>query len=157
MMGGLVFYGSYDDDTPKSLFERSTDPRCTVDVPSYAGFIYIMEHFPHIITDITEEYILDHAASSSLSEALLVVQVAWFCTNCASRLFQRLPLSLLEVSTAAHSPYLLCVVVKTYQCCHTYVMSQISKLGHKDLIRYFWAADLIRLMSSYKIDPLNTL
>ena len=103
MMGGLVFYGSYDDDTPKSLFEISTDPRCTVDVPSYAGFIYIMEHFPHIITDITEEYILDHAASSSLSEALLVVQVAWFCTNCASRLFQRLPLSLLEVSTAAHA------------------------------------------------------
>ena len=36
-------------------------------------------------------------------------------------------------------------------------VSQISKLGHKDLIRYFWAADLIRLMSSYKIDPLNTL
>ena len=36
-------------------------------------------------------------------------------------------------------------------------MSQISKLGHKDLIRYFWAVDLIRLMSTYKIDPLNTL
>ena len=103
MMGGFVFYGSYDDDTPKSLFEISTDPRCTVDVPSFAGFIYIMEHFPHIITDITEEDILDRAASSSLSKALLIVQVAWFCTNCASRLFQRLPLSLLEVSTAAHA------------------------------------------------------
>ena len=65
--------------------------------------IYIMEHFPHIITDITEDCILDQAASRSLSKALLIVQVAWFCTNCTSRLFQHLPLSLLEVSTATHA------------------------------------------------------
>ena len=102
-MGGFAFYGSYDDDTPKSLFEISTNPRCTIEVPSFDMLVYIMEHFPNIITDITEEYILDRAASSSLSKALLIVQVAWFCTNCASRLFQRLPLSLLEVSTAAHA------------------------------------------------------
>ena len=62
-----------------------------------------MKHFPHILADITEEYILDRAESSGLSKALLIVQVAWFCTNCASRLFQHLPLSLLEVSTAAHA------------------------------------------------------
>ena len=103
MMGGFAFYDSYDDDTPKSLVEISTNPRCTVDVPDTSTLLYIMEHFPHIITDIAEDYILDRAASSSLSKALLIVQVAWFCTNCASRLFQHLPLSLLEVSTAAHS------------------------------------------------------
>ena len=102
-MGGFAFYDSFDDDTPKSLFEISTNTRCTVDVPGFATVIYIMEHFPHIITDITEDYILDQAASSSLSKALLIVQVAWFCTNCASRLFQHLPLSLLEISTAAHA------------------------------------------------------
>ena len=102
-MGGFAFYGSYDYDTPKSLFEIETNPRCTIEVPKFDTLIYIMEHFPHIITDVTEEYILDRAASSSLSKALLVVQVAWFCTNCASRLFQGLPLSLLEVSTAAHA------------------------------------------------------
>ena len=102
-MGGFAFYASYNDDTPKSLFEILTDPRCVVEVPTFETLIYIMEHFPHIITDITEDYILDQAASSGLSKALLIVQVAWFCTNCASRLFQRLPLSLLEVSTAAHA------------------------------------------------------
>ena len=102
-MGGFAFYGSFGDDTPKSLFEISTNPRCTVETPKFSTLIYIMEHFPHIITDITEDYILDQAASSSLSKALLIVQVAWFCTNCASRLFQGLPLSLLEVSTAAHA------------------------------------------------------
>ena len=102
-MGGFAFYASYNDDTPKSLFEILTDPRCVVEVPTFETLIYIMEHFPHIITDITEDYILDQEASSGLSKALLIVQVAWFCTNCASRLFQRLPLSLLEVSTAAHA------------------------------------------------------
>jgi hypothetical protein len=105
-MGGFAFYGSHDDDIlndEESLFEISTHPRYTVDVPKFETLIYIMKYFPHIITDITEEYILDRAESSSLSKALLVVQVGWFCTNCASRLFQRFPLSLLEVSTAAHA------------------------------------------------------
>ncbi len=58
---------------------------------------------PHIITDITEDYILDQAASSSLRMALLIVQVAWFCANCASMLFQGLSRSLLLVSTTAHA------------------------------------------------------
>ena len=106
IMGGFAFYGPYGDNNPtikESLFEISTNPRHTIDIPTFHTVVYIMEHFPHIITDITEEYILDRAASSSLSKAVLIVQVAWFCTNCASRLFQHLPLSLLEVSTAAHA------------------------------------------------------
>ena len=64
--------------------------------------MYIMKHFPDLIANVSEETILDRAQSNGMSKALLIVQVAWFCTNCASRLIQRLPLSLLEVSTAAH-------------------------------------------------------
>lgn len=99
-MGGFAFCGSYNDET---LLELSTNPRYTVEVADADTIIYIMKRFPHIITDITEEYILDRAESSSLSKALLIFQVGWFCTNCASRLAQGLPLSLLEVSTAAHA------------------------------------------------------
>jgi hypothetical protein len=105
-MGGFAFYGSYDDDTlnaEECLFEISTNPRHTLDVPKSETFIYIMEYFPHIITDITEDFIVDRAGSNGLSKAILIAQVAWFCTNCASRLIQSLPLSLLEVSTAAHA------------------------------------------------------
>jgi hypothetical protein len=107
-MGGFAFYGPYHDNKPpvkggESLFQISTDPHHTVEYPNYDSVIYIMEHFPHILTDTTEDYILNQAASNSLSKALLVVQVAWFCTNCASRLSQHLPLSLLEVFTAAHA------------------------------------------------------
>jgi len=105
-MGGFAFYGPFDDNiftAEESFFQISANPRHTVEVPNFDALEYIVEHFPHILTDIPEEYILDQAASSSLSKALLIVQVAWFCTNCASRLFQHLPLSLLEVSTAAHA------------------------------------------------------
>lgn len=91
--GGFAFYGSYDDDTPKSFFEISTNPRCTADV---VKFECGQEHFPHIITVITEDYIIDQAAPSSLRMALLIDQVAWFSANCASWLFQGLPLSFHE-------------------------------------------------------------
>ena len=104
VMGGFAFYESDDEDMTKSTFEILTSTHCVVETPTIETLVYIMEQFPLIIiTDITEEEILDRAASSSLSKALLIVQVAWFCTNCASRLFQRLPLSLLEVTTAAHA------------------------------------------------------
>ena len=105
-MDGFAFYGPYGDgplDVEESLFEISTNPRHIVEVPSFSTLKYIVEHFPHIITDITEESILDRAESSGLSKALLIFQVGWFCTNCASRFTQGLPLSLLEVTTAAHA------------------------------------------------------
>ena len=106
VMGGFAFYGSYDENNTtieESLFQMSTYPRHTLDVPRFKTLIYIMEHFPHILTDITEESILDRAASSALSKTILAVQVVWFCLNCIARLQQGLPISLLEVSTAAHA------------------------------------------------------
>ena len=105
-MGGFVFYESDIGEIPtleESLDDLSTNPRFIVLTPSFESLIYIMEHFPQIITKIDEDTILDRAESSGLSKAVLIIQVAWFCTNCASRLIQRLPLSLLEVSTAAHA------------------------------------------------------
>jgi len=105
VMGGFAFYGYGTDEIPtveESLVGLSTNPRFVVDVPKFGTLTYIMKHFPQIITDTDEDTILSRAESSSLSKALLIVQVAWFCTNCASRLIQRLPLSLFEVSTAAH-------------------------------------------------------
>jgi len=105
-MGGFAFHGSDTDEIPtveESHDDLSTNPYLVVEVPRFETLTYIMEHFPQIITKTDEETILDRAESSGLSKALLIVQVAWFCTNCASRLIQRLPLSLLEVSTAAHA------------------------------------------------------
>ena len=87
-MGGFAFY----DDVNR-----------TVDVPKSETLVYIMTYFPDIITNTREETILDRAESSTLDKFVLIVQVAWFCISCGSRLLQRLPLTLLEVSTAAHA------------------------------------------------------
>ena len=107
-MGGFVFDTPFDDGTviseeSPSELEPSTNNQSTRHVPTLTTLIYIMNHYPHIIPDIPEESITDRSESSSLGQALLVVQIGWFCTNCASRVIQRLPLSLLEVSAAAHS------------------------------------------------------
>ena len=105
-MGGFAFYGPYDHNGPtveESPFEIETDPRYTIDIPTSETLIYIMRYFPDIIINIPEHAILDRAESSSLSKALLIIQVGWFCTNCVSRLDQDLSLSLLEVSTAARA------------------------------------------------------
>jgi len=69
----------------ESLIDLSTNPRFVVDVPRFETLTYIMKHFPQIITDTHKETILNRADSSSLSKAVLIVQVAWFCTctNCA--------------------------------------------------------------------------
>ena len=106
MMGGFAFYGPYGDNgatVEEDLFQISTDPGHILDVPTFQTLLYIMKHFPHILTDITEESILDRAASSALSKTILAIQVVWFCLNCLARLQQGLPISLLEVSTAAHA------------------------------------------------------
>jgi hypothetical protein len=105
-MGGFRIEQYSSSRTPtveKSPSTPSTDPRLTVDVLNFYSFAYIMEHFPEIIPDIPEESITDRAESTILSKALLIVQVGWFFLNGVSRLIQHLPLSFLEVSTAAHA------------------------------------------------------
>ena len=106
-MGGFVLDISSAGETVTTIEESpsklSTNTLGTRYVLTPAAFTYIMEHFPDIIPDTSEDSITDRSESSSLSKALLIVQVGWFCTDCISRLIQRLPLSLLEVSTAAHA------------------------------------------------------
>ena len=113
-MGGFAFYGSFDDNEPaaeESLFEITTNPRHTVDVPEFETLIYIMTHFPRIITNTPEDVIFAHSESSNLDKVVLIVQVARFSISCGSRLSQHLPLTLLEISTAAHAFCLLVTYV----------------------------------------------
>ena len=95
-MGGFVF------DLP-SKDERSEESTTrTRAAPTPATFLYIMQNFPDIIPDISEESITGRSKSNGLSKAILIAQVGWFCASCISRLVENLPLSLLEVSTVAH-------------------------------------------------------
>ncbi len=57
---------------------------------------------PDLIPDLSLTSITDRSNSKQHGKGFVVRQVGWFCLNSASRLGERLPLSLLEVSTLAH-------------------------------------------------------
>ncbi|KLO14051.1 hypothetical protein SCHPADRAFT_967020 [Schizopora paradoxa] len=97
-MGGFAFRQSVGKDGCWC----SQPLKLTVD-----GVKFVVQHEPDLIPDLPITSIADRSKSNSLGKALLVVQVAWFCLNCASRLAERIPLSLLEVSTLAHGLFTL--------------------------------------------------
>ena len=100
-MGGFVFDLASEDGHPEMpAFLPQNRTRVTL---TSVGVRYLMEHCPSLIPDISETSIIDRTGTSSLDKALLIAQLAWFCTNCTARLSQRLPLSLLEATTVAHS------------------------------------------------------
>ncbi|GJE96399.1 hypothetical protein PsYK624_125950 [Phanerochaete sordida] len=66
-------------------------------------FVFLMEHAPDIIPDISEADIQRKGKSSWLAKALLVSQLLYFSISCAARLAQKLSLTLLEVWTLAHA------------------------------------------------------
>jgi len=70
-MGGF----SFDIPTSNDAGEPSTTSSTRRYVLRGNCVVYIMQHFPDIIPDISEESITDRAESSPLSKALLVVQV----------------------------------------------------------------------------------
>lgn len=71
------------------------------------GLIYLMEHAPELMPDIPTAQIADRSKSGLLGAALLFFQIISFCVTCIARRSQHLPMSLLEVTTLAHS---LCVL-----------------------------------------------
>lgn len=97
-MGGFAF----DRPASSKAGESSSTSSTRRDVLNSQGFFYILQNFPDIIPDISRKSITDRAESPLLRKVVLIVQVGWFCVSCLSRLIQHLPLSLLEVTTAAH-------------------------------------------------------
>ena len=101
VMGGYFFDIPHSAELEET--QQSTQPSMTIrDTPTADAFLYIIQNFPDIIPDISEESIMDYARGNGLSKAILMAQVGWFCFNCLTRLVESLPLSLAEVSTVAH-------------------------------------------------------
>jgi hypothetical protein len=98
-MGGFVF----DTSTEGPILFDNTRAMVTP-----AGVMFLMKHDPGLIPDISEDEIRDKSKADSIAKVLLVWQLVYFCLSCVSRLAQRLPLSLLEVTTFAHA---LCTMI----------------------------------------------
>ncbi|TFK87796.1 hypothetical protein K466DRAFT_97244 [Polyporus arcularius HHB13444] len=67
------------------------------------GVLFLMEHAPSLIPDLSSSDILDRSKADGLAKILLVCQVLWFLLTCINRAVEGLPLSLLEVITIAHA------------------------------------------------------
>ncbi|KIY48199.1 hypothetical protein FISHEDRAFT_43651 [Fistulina hepatica ATCC 64428] len=67
------------------------------------GIKFLVNHFPHLLPEVSDDNICDRDQGSSLAKTISLVQLLWFCVNCASRRTQGLPISLLEVTTLAHA------------------------------------------------------
>ncbi|KLO04266.1 hypothetical protein SCHPADRAFT_840846 [Schizopora paradoxa] len=95
MTGGYAF----GVDAPT---DESSDEKRIRAIITPAGVRYLMDHDPDLTPDFSELSIQARSKSNGLNKALLVFQLLWFCTSCISRLASHLPLTLLEVVTAAH-------------------------------------------------------
>ena len=95
VMGGFKLSGEYEGERYLPAWQGDA-------LLTPQGVEFLLDHSPHLIPDVSAEEIMDRSKADGLAKALLVWQVLWFCINCGSRLAQRLPLSLLEVSTIAH-------------------------------------------------------
>ena len=67
-----------------------------------------MKHTPHLIPDISEPEIQNQSKADNTAKALLLSQVVYFCVSLIIRGVHGLPVSLLEVTTIAHS---LCTIL----------------------------------------------
>ena len=98
VMGGLVF----DVDDPSGatrIFPPGVD-RLTLS-PTF--ITWCLEKHSDIIPRITESEIKDKSKADGLVKSIACLQALWFCLQFITRLAQRLPVTLLELNTFAHS------------------------------------------------------
>jgi hypothetical protein len=70
---------------------------------SLKGLVFLVEHNPDLIPDISESEIRDKSKANSFTKTVTCVQALWFSIQCLTRLAQGLSISLLEISTAIHA------------------------------------------------------
>ncbi len=104
-MGGYAFTVLDEDGNLVGAMEHFPAGRtCETATPSDVR--YLMEHYPHLIPDLSITSITDRAKSDSFGKALWVAQVLWFYISCLGRfLVEDLPLTLLEIITTANTFY----------------------------------------------------
>jgi hypothetical protein len=90
VMGGLVLdVSSTDEDPPSSPL------KCTLTAD---GVRTVADVRPELFENLTKAYIQDKSKANGLAKLIVCSQASWFMIQCLSRLGQRLPITLLEVS-----------------------------------------------------------
>ncbi|KAK5046862.1 hypothetical protein LTR84_007216 [Exophiala bonariae] len=95
-MGGFVF----DTTEVDAKFLPNSRERLTL---TPRGLLYILEHEPDLIPDISEKQIWDKSKAGNLAKTLICLQAIWFCVQCIVRFAQGLAISLLELNVFCHA------------------------------------------------------
>ena len=95
-MGGFVF----DTSDADINFLPNSRQRLTL---TPLGLLYLLEHEPDLVPNISEEHICDKSKASNLAKTLVCLQALWFCVQCFVRFAQGLAVSLLELNAFGHA------------------------------------------------------
>lgn len=102
--GGRSSSSTSDGRPPSMPLEgdgaATSDP---ITVPGGPGLPEDRRWDPASFLNASEDEIRDKSKSDGVSKALVCVQACWFCAQCASRIAQGLPITLLELNTLGHS------------------------------------------------------
>ncbi|KAJ7458534.1 hypothetical protein FB451DRAFT_1273373 [Mycena latifolia] len=71
------------------------------------GVRFLLQNAPDLVPRVSEEDINDKSKADGLAKLLVALQAGWFCLQCIARGAQRLPISLLEITTGGHALYTL--------------------------------------------------
>ncbi|MCJ1382958.1 hypothetical protein MMC17_006071 [Xylographa soralifera] len=96
VMGGFAI----DTSSEGPSFVNGRQGRLTFTVE---GLRFIALNNQNLLPDIPEREIQDRSKANGLAKFLVCTQALWFCIQCISRTAQGLPISLLEINTAAHA------------------------------------------------------
>ncbi|GAB7356959.1 hypothetical protein MBLNU459_g7800t1 [Dothideomycetes sp. NU459] len=93
-MGGLALPTESD---PPFWSKDQAAPVLTVE-----GFGHICKAHPHLVPNISQNFLKDQSRRDGLLEVLVCTQALWFVLQCAVRLTRDCPITLLELSTLGH-------------------------------------------------------
>jgi hypothetical protein len=97
VMGGMVFE---DKSSEEQQFMPGNQTRYPITSEMIA---WMAGSCPHLVPDISREYIEDKSKSDWLAKGLTCWQAGYFCIQCTFRLSQRLSITLLELNVFAHA------------------------------------------------------
>ncbi|KAI4124796.1 MAG: hypothetical protein LQ338_004622 [Usnochroma carphineum] len=104
LMGGFTF--ARNSASASALPEGLAQATVTPD-----GLIFLLQHEPEALPDITANQIRDKSKADGLKKTLVCAQALWFCVQCITRLSQSLHVSLLELNTVGHALCTLAIYV----------------------------------------------
>ncbi|KAJ4480301.1 hypothetical protein C8R41DRAFT_771513 [Lentinula lateritia] len=119
-MGGFVFDTQTEDFLPASYRNGRA-------VITPEGIQFLLRNQPDLFPDLSIEEISDRSKANGLLKSVVVVQVTFFLVNCIARKIQRLPVTLLEVTTVAHT---LCSLLA-----YAFWWNKLLSVAHPTFIR----------------------